>query len=169
MIVIEPPSSGAAEIFATDTKRQLARFLTRARRAAGVDGEVTVLLADDVRLKSLNKSFRRKNKPTDVLSFPAATNGEGAAGDIAISIETAGRQAAEHGHSLAEELRILLLHGVLHLAGYDHETDQGEMRAREQELRLKLRLPVGLIERVQPKRADASKTSARAASKRAVR
>lgn len=149
MIVIEPPSSdaGAASTFAAGTKQELARFLTRARKAVGVDGEITVLLADDARLKALNRTFRGKNKPTDVLSFPAAANGEGAAGDIAISIETAVRQAAEHGHTLAEELRILLLHGVLHLAGFDHEADQGEMRTREQELRTKLKLPVGLIER----------------------
>ena len=149
MIVIEPPSSGAGEAYAfpAATKQQLTRFLTRARNAVGLSGEVTVLLADDARLKALNRSFRGKNKATDVLSFPAAPNGEGVSGDIAISIETAGRQAAEHGHTLPDELRILLLHGVLHLAGFDHETDQGEMRAREQELRAKLRLPSGLIER----------------------
>ena len=149
MIVIEPPSSDAASSFAAGTKQELARFLTRARKAVGLDGEINVLLADDARLRALNRSFRGKNKATDVLSFPAATNGEGAAGDIAISVETAARQAAEHGHTLTEELRILLLHAVLHLAGFDHETDAGEMRAREQLLRVKLRLPAGLIERVQ--------------------
>ena len=63
------------------------------------------------------------------------------------SLETAARQAADHGHTLPEELRILLLHGVLHLAGFDHETDGGEMRARERELRGRLKLPAGLIER----------------------
>ncbi len=141
-------------------KQQLARFLTRARKAVGVDGEITVLLANDARLKDLNRSFRRKNRPTDVLSFPAAANGEGAAGDIAISLETAARQAAEHGHTLPEELRILLLHGVLHLAGFDHEVDDGEMRTREQELRKKLKLPVGLIERTQPKSKAAAKPAA---------
>ena len=75
---------------------------------------------------------------------------KGVAGDIAISVETAARQAAEHGHTLPEELRILLLHGVLHLAGFDHEADEGEMRTREQELRTKFGLPIGLIERAQP-------------------
>jgi probable rRNA maturation factor len=164
LIVIEPPSSDAdaATSLAAGTKQQLARFLTRARKAVGVDGEVTVLLADDARLKELNRSFRRKNKPTDVLSFPAATNDDGIAGDIAISVETAARQAAEHGHTLPDELRILLLHGVLHIAGLDHETDKGEMRTREQELRTKFGLPIGLIERATPpaRKAVAPKKSA---------
>ena len=172
MIVIEPPSSDIdTDGGLTAAARQgLARFLTRARKAVGVEGEVTVLLAGDVRLKELNRSFRGKNKPTDVLSFPAAANGEGAAGDIAISIETAARQAAEHGHTLAEELRILLLHGVLHLAGFDHETDDGEMRTREQTLRTKLGLPAGLIERTVPANArSASAPVRRAAAKRRPR
>jgi probable rRNA maturation factor len=128
-------------------RASLARFLTRARRAAGLTGDVSVLLAGDSRLKELNRGFRGKNKATDVLSFPAAENGAGVAGDLAISLETAARQAAAHGHSLDDELRVLLLHGVLHLAGWDHETDAGEMRALETELRTKLRLPGGLIER----------------------
>lgn len=143
------------------TKQELGRFLTRVRKAVGVDGSATVLLADDARLKELNRSFRGKNKPTDVLSFPAPTNGEGTIGDIAISVETAARQAGEHGHTLGEELRILLLHGVLHLAGFDHETDRGEMRAREGELRRKLGLPGGLIERAMPNSAAFAKSTAR--------
>jgi probable rRNA maturation factor len=169
LIVIEPPSSDAAGSFNAGTKQELARFLTRARKAVGVDGEITVLLADDARLKALNRSFRGKNKSTDVLSFPAAKNGEGAAGDIAISIETAARQAAEHGHTLPDEVRILLLHGVLHLAGFDHEIDQGEMRAREQELRTRLKLPVGLIERTQPQIKAPAGAGIRRAGKRAAR
>ena len=166
MIVIEPPSSGTGTNggLPAAARQGLARFLMRARKAVGVDGEVTVLLAGDIRLKELNRSFRGKNKPTDVLSFPSAANGEGAAGDIAISIETAARQAAEHGHTLAEELRILLLHGVLHLAGFDHETDQGEMRTRERELRTKLGLPAGLIERTLPGTASTAKPATRRAA-----
>lgn len=105
------------------------------------------MLADDARLKQLNLGFRGKNKPTDVLSFPAYENAEGIAGDLAISLETARRQADEHGHSLEEEVRILMLHGILHLAGYDHETDQGEMRAIEAELQARLKLPNTLIDR----------------------
>lgn len=129
------------------SKPVLTRFLARAKKAVGLTGEVTVLLCGDDRIRDLNRTFRRKNKPTDVLSFPVGENAEGAAGDLAISVETAALQACEHGHPLVDELRILLLHGVLHLAGFDHEVDAGEMRAREGELRAELRLPTGLIER----------------------
>jgi len=166
LIVIEPPSTGD---FPALNRTGLSRFLTRAQRAVQLQGEVTVLLADDARLKDLNRAFRRKNKPTDVLSFPAAENGEGVAGDLAISVETAARQATEHGHALDDELRILTLHGLLHLAGYDHEVDKGEMRALETELRAKLKLPIGLIERTQPARkVVAKKTAAKKAVKKTV-
>ena len=132
---------------------------------------MTVLLADDARLKELNSSFRHKNKPTDVLSFPAFDNEEGMAGDLAISLETAQRQADEHGHALEDEVRILMLHGVLHLAGYDHEVDKGEMRALEAELRETLKLPVGLIERTlaaPKKKAAAKKSATKAALKKSA-
>jgi probable rRNA maturation factor len=150
-------------------KAALSRFLKRAQKAAGLDGEVTVLLADDARLKELNSSFRHKNKPTDVLSFPAFENEEGMAGDLAISLETAQRQADEHGHALEDEVRILMLHGVLHLAGYDHEVDNGEMRALEAELRAELKLPIGLIERTlatSKKKAVSKKAAAKKAPAR---
>ena len=157
MIVIEPPSSGSGGVdaFLALRKLELSRFLGQARRAAGVAGEVPGLRAGDARLQQLNTDFRKKRKTTDVLSFPAGEYAGKAAGDLASSVETAARQAAEHGHTLQEELRILILHGVLHLAGFDHEQDAGEMREREGELRAKLRLPLGLIERAQkssPKR-----------------
>ena len=130
----------------------LARFLNRARAAVGIEGEVHVLLAGDAHLRRLNKSFRGKNEATDVLSFPAADaedgNGSGVAGDLAISLETAARQAAQFGHSLRDEVRVLLLHGVLHLAGFDHEADAGEMAAREAELRRELGVETSLIARV---------------------
>ena len=106
-----------------------------------------MLLCSDAEIKRLNKAYRRKNKATDVLSFPASEEAEGVAGDLAVSLETAARQAAEHGHTLRDEVRVLLLHGLLHLAGEDHEADQGEMAARELELRRELKLPSGLIER----------------------
>lgn len=151
MITIDP-SGGPAEHFAL-SKSGLTRFLNRARVAVGLFGEVDVLLADDATLRRLNKTFRGKNKSTDVLSFPAAENDQEIAGDLAISLETAARQAATYGHSLRDEVRVLLLHGLLHLSGHDHETDQGEMAAREAALRRELRLPTTLIERVmQPKR-----------------
>jgi probable rRNA maturation factor len=82
-----------------------------------------------------------------VLSFPAIANVEGHIGDIAISVDIAARNARRLGHTTAAEVRILILHGLLHLAGYDHELDQGEMARREQRMRNQLGLPVGLIER----------------------
>jgi probable rRNA maturation factor len=142
MINIEHPD--ASEL----SKSGLSRFLNRAREAVGLRGDVDVLLADDATLRRLNKTFRQKNKATDVLSFPAAENPYGHAGDLAISLDTAARQAATFGHTLRDEVRILLLHGLLHLSGLDHETDNGKMAAREGELRRELRLPVTLIERV---------------------
>jgi probable rRNA maturation factor len=113
-------------------------------------GQVTVLLTSDAAVRDLNRRFRGKNKATDVLSFPSehlVRGTEKTAGDLAISVETARRQAAEQGHSLATELKVLMLHGVLHLAGYDHEADAGEMQRRERTLRARLGLPLGLIER----------------------
>ncbi len=145
MINIEPPSS-SFDLSAL-SRSGLARFVNRARAAVGLVGDVDVLLCGDAEIKRLNKAFRGKNKATDVLSFPAAEEAEGVAGDLAVSLETALRQAEEHGHTLRDEVRVLLLHGLLHLAGEDHETDAGEMAARELVLRKKLRLPGGLIER----------------------
>jgi probable rRNA maturation factor len=129
--------------------RTLSRFLKDAQAAVRLKGLVSVLLTTDKKIKTLNRDFRRKNKATDVLSFPAAEISRGeVAGDLAISVDTALRQAREHGHSLAVELKVLVLHGLLHLAGYDHETDNGEMARRERTLRARLKLPLGLIERV---------------------
>ena len=141
MITIETPESAL-------TARALAAFLRRARLATGLRGDVDVLLTTDATLRRLNREFRGKNKPTDVLSFssPPAFAGQHA-GDLAISIETAARQAATYNHPLSAEIKILLLHGLLHLTGLDHETDQGEMATRESLLRAELRLPNTLIER----------------------
>lgn len=159
MIVVEPPSrSSSAVSFPVLQKPALAQFLMRAKRLAGLTGEVNLLLANDARIQALNKAYRGKNKPTDVLSFPAAQNAEGLVGDLAISVDTAARQATEHGHSLDDELRILILHGVLHLAGHDHEADSGEMRNLESELRANLKLPAGLIERTNEVRKVARTT-----------
>ena len=132
------------------TSATLRRFLSDAQSAVRLRGQVTVLLTTDAALRNLNRRFRRKNNPTDVLSFPSAIPGpEKTAGDLAISVETARRQANEHGHALTCELKILILHGLLHLAGYDHESDSGQMRRRERKLRTELRLPEGLTERVE--------------------
>jgi len=147
MITIDPPSSPLADL-PTLSKSALTRFLNRARAAVGLAGEVEVLLTSDAELKRLNKAFRGKNNATDILSFPTPPEiADEHAGDLAISLETAARQAAEHGHTLVDELKILLLHGLLHLDGEDHEIDAGEMAGRELELRLRLKLKSTLIER----------------------
>jgi probable rRNA maturation factor len=160
MILIEP-SIRAQFPRSAFTKRRLETFLADAVRAAGLDGSVSVLLTGDAEIQRLNREFRGKDKPTDVLSFPA---GDGfrrvrVAGDLAISVETAAREAAQRGHALELELRVLLLHGVLHLAGFDHETDSGEMARKENLLRKKLGLAQSLIARANvetPKRGRRS-------------
>jgi probable rRNA maturation factor len=133
--------------------RTLSRFLSNAQAAVRLRGQVTVLLTTDAAIRRLNRKFRGKNKATDVLSFPADLSFHGqpekdrVAGDLAISVTTALRQAREQNHPLAIEIKILILHGLLHLAGYDHEIDNGKMARRERLLRTRLRLPEGLIER----------------------
>ena len=130
------------------TDLALDRFVVRARRAAGLKGTVNVLLTSSTEMKSLNRRFRGKDKPTDVLSFPAELDApKQFAGEIAISAEMAAQNARALGHSPADEVKILVLHGILHLRGYDHECDNGQMARREKQLRAKLHLPLGLIER----------------------
>jgi probable rRNA maturation factor len=121
-------------------------FLDRITRRIARGRTITCLIANDAEIRRLNRQFRGQNHATDVLSFPPA-NVNGLAGDIAISIDRARVQAAEQGHSLADELRVLMLHGALHLAGMDHETDSGEMAQAEVRWRKRLGLPGGLIER----------------------
>jgi probable rRNA maturation factor len=109
-------------------------------------GEVGVALVSDRRMRDLNRTFRGKDAVTDVLSFPS--DGDAATlGDIVIATGVAARQAGAAGHPLATELRVLALHGLLHLVGYDHETDEGRMARVEARLRRKAGLPAGLIER----------------------
>lgn len=128
----------------------LGRFLSRARRVAGLRGRVNVLITSNSRMRSLNTRFRGKDKPTDVLSFPAPfakRSASSLAGELAVSAEIAAQNAAQLGHSAASEVKILVLHGVLHLAGYDHERDNGRMARKEATLRRSLNLPEALIER----------------------
>jgi probable rRNA maturation factor len=126
----------------------LSRFVRRAARAIGLRGEVNVLLTTNRQMKSLNWRFRIKNVATDVLSFvPDSKSPARYAGDIAISAEMAAKNGRRLGHSPAEEVKILVVHGLLHLAGYDHERDNGAMARKEQQLRIRLDLPHGLIER----------------------
>jgi probable rRNA maturation factor len=125
----------------------LSRFAGRAVAAAGLAGEVNVLITGNRELQRLNRRFRHKNAPTDVLSFAAGGTFKKLAGDIAISADIAAANASKLGHSAVEEIKILLLHGLLHLAGYDHERDNGTMAKKEAQLRHAFGLPVTLLER----------------------
>jgi probable rRNA maturation factor len=147
--VATPPPDTTDRRHRLPSARTLSRFLGEAQAVVRLRGQVTVLLTTDQAIRSLNRRFRGKNKPTDVLSFPAGGPVAGEmAGDLAISVPTASRQAAEQDHALSIEIKVLILHGLLHLAGYDHEIDEGQMGRRERLLRGRLRLPQGLIERV---------------------
>ncbi len=130
-------------------RRPLEHFLRRLQRELGFrESGVTIALVSDAEIARMNETFRKKEGPTDVLSFPAgrrrprslprATSKHKAGeflGDIAIAPATARRYARKHGRTLPAELRVLILHGVLHLMGYNHETDRGEMDRVERELR----------------------------------
>jgi probable rRNA maturation factor len=126
----------------------LMRYCRKAQKLAGVRGKVSVLVTDNRRMRALNRRFRRKDKATDVLSFPRPQGG-----DIAISATIARENAARFGHALADELKILILHGMLHLSGHDHETDSGQMAALESRLRSRLKLPGSLINRAAARKA----------------
>jgi probable rRNA maturation factor len=160
------PSPTEADVWRSAglSRSGLVRFLRTAQTAVGLAGEVDVLFAGDATLRRLNRQYRGKNKATDVLSFPAPQELAGQqAGDLAVSLETAARQAEEHGHTLRDEVRVLLLHGLLHLSGLDHEADEGQMAAKEAELRRRLRLPAGLIARA---RVESGRKAARVGSGR---
>jgi probable rRNA maturation factor len=130
-------------------RREIAEFVRKVLIALRVDddiNEVSIAIVDDDAMRTLNRQFRRKNKTTDVLTFPAdASDADPQAhgrplGDIVISVDQARRQAADQRHSLPTEVRYLILHGILHALGYDHETDDGEMNALEVEVRGKVGL-----------------------------
>ncbi len=115
------------------SRRDIASFIRKVLVALDrLDGlhEVSIALVDDGAMRNLNRRFRHKNKTTDVLTFPGEQSCE-----IVISIDRARKQAVREKHSVGTELRYLLLHGLLHGLGYDHETDRGEMNALELELR----------------------------------
>ena len=154
----------------------LARFLNRGRRTLKLDGEVSLLLASSAQLRRLNREFRGKDYPTDVLSFcpeirPQQKRGSqgaraGYAGDIAISVDIALQNGKLLGHGAAVEIKTLILHGLLHLGGYDHERDNGRMARRELRLRRALRLPEGLIERAGADAARAKPKTRRRSNER---
>jgi probable rRNA maturation factor len=135
------------------SRREIAEFARRVLlvldhldRIASEINDVSIAIVDDDAMRNLNRKFRKKNKTTDVLTFPADDSyadphARGRPlGDIVISIDQARLQAAEQRHSQATEIRYLILHGILHALGYDHETDKGEMN----ELEVELRVAVGL-------------------------
>lgn len=128
-------------------RRDLRAFAAELRETVAGGRRFCCLLTSDRELRRLNREFLGQDYPTDVLSFPAPASSD-FLGEIAISVQRAAEQAQEHGHTTAQEIRILMLHGVLHLLGMDHQTDRGRMRRAEMIWRKKLGLPAGLIERV---------------------
>ncbi len=153
-IIIHKAAAGVSQ-------QALARFVRRARRSAGLAGQVNVMLASSREVRALNRRFRSKDAPTDVLAFPcrpsawpgsstwvrSSRSRAAEAGDIVICSDIAAANARRYGHPPALEVKILILHGMLHLAGYDHEGDAGEMARKEERLRRKLGLSDGLIGR----------------------
>jgi probable rRNA maturation factor len=114
-------------------------FATKALNAIGRnEHSATIAFVSDKRIRELNRQFRGIDEATDVLSFPAEE--ESNLGDVAVSVETAATQARENGLTLDQEIAQLILHGLLHLSGYDHETDDGEMNRLELKLRRKLEI-----------------------------
>jgi probable rRNA maturation factor len=146
------PSQQSALLFQVATpglsRRSVRAFVKRLEAEVAGGRAFCCMLAGDRELRRLNREFRKQDYPTDVLSFPAEQPSQGFLGEIAISFETARQQALEYGHSLHEEIEILMLHGLLHLLGMDHETDRGRMLNAERKWRASLGLPAGLIERV---------------------
>ncbi len=123
--------------FDIQSLNEIYKFLT--------DRDVELILTDDNEIQELNRLHRQKDKPTDVLSFPLENIPGMPLGSIVISIDTAKKGAEEFGHSIEDEIKLLFIHGLLHLLGYDHETDNGEMREKEKEIIEKFNLPKSLI------------------------
>jgi len=128
-------------------RRTVERFAVKLEAEVAKGRPFDCLITGDADLRRLNRDFRGKDYPTDVLSFPAASPSQHL-GDVAISLARARAQAREFGHSIEQEVQILMLHGVLHLLGLDHETDHGQMARTEKRWRTRLGLSTGLIERV---------------------
>ncbi len=132
-------------LISTELLEKIAKYLT--------NRDVELILCDDEFIKTVNKKYRRKNDPTDVLSFPIRGGRENEpVGSIVISLDKVARQAEEFGHSRQDELALLFMHGLLHLLGYDHEKDNGEMRQIEEKLIWRFGLPPSLIVRSEEKR-----------------
>lgn len=140
----EPPSTSPLSLVVVDRQRkhrvkkdEIEKILQRAAASLNVRGELALVFGGDALLRRLNRDYRFKDKPTDVLSFESQGEDMGL-GDVIISVETARANAVRLGRGLDRELEILALHGFLHVLGYDHETDNGEMEALEKQLRTRL-------------------------------
>jgi len=140
----EPPSTGCLSLLIVNRQRKhpirvdrIKRLLEGAARSMKASGELALVFAGDSLLQRLNRDYRFKDQPTDVLSFESQGADMGL-GDIFISVETARANAARFSRTLDRELEVLALHGFLHVLGYDHETDNGEMEALEKRLRARL-------------------------------
>jgi len=131
---------------ASFSRRAVERFAHTLQSEVAKGRAFDCLITGDAELRRLNRDFRGQDYPTDVLSFPAAQPSP-TLGDVAISLGRARAQAREFGHAIEQEVRILMLHGLLHLMGMDHETDSGRMARAEKRWRTKLGLAHGLIER----------------------
>ncbi len=182
------PDSSRLQVSVTDGRGRavrdggLARWLTRVAPKSA-RGDLAIALVSDARMRTLNRSYRRKDYATDVLSFPAEPDRRSAIsdqrsaigdrrllGDLVIATGVARRQARDAGHSYATELRVLALHGLLHLLGYDHESpaDKGRMARAEARLRRKGGLAVGLIERTPGRRRPEPRAKTRLRPARAA-
>jgi len=139
-VLFAAPTGGLSRRGLQAFARKLEQQVTRGR-------SFSCLVTTDTELRRLNRTFRKKDEPTDVLSFPAEESTGESLGELAISIHRARAQAAEFGHTVSTEIEILMLHGVLHLLGMDHEADRGEMSRAERKWRIQLGLPASLIER----------------------
>ena len=137
---------------APEEKRTIRSFARTLRKRVAQGRAFTCVLSDDLELRRLNQSFLGHDYATDVLSFPSRSS-VGELGELIISVERAELQALEFGHERVDELSILMLHGVLHLCGMDHEKDRGQMASEELRWREKLGLPVTLIARAARRRA----------------
>ncbi|MDX9967126.1 MAG: rRNA maturation RNase YbeY [Sulfuricurvum sp.] len=129
----------------TDKHYELSRLETIS--ASLSDREIELILTDNDEIAHINREFRGIDKATDVLSFPSDPFPGAPLGSIVISVDKVASVAAELGHGEEEELALLFIHGVLHLMGYDHEVDEGQMRAKEEELIERFALPKSLIVR----------------------
>jgi len=144
-------------------RRNLERFARTLRGEVAKGAGFTCLITGDSELRRLNREFLGKDYPTDVLSFPVgqASRPVLQLGEMAISAARARRQAAAFGHSFEGEIRILMLHGLLHLLGMDHETDRGQMKRAEARWRQRLSLPEGLVGRASRPARDFQSRSSR--------